>query len=944
MEFRSPWDHMETNVRLSGLRLVVLSAMMAVAAIAAPGDLDTSFGGTGRRCIGFAGGYDQAYAATVQPDGKLIMAGTSKDGPLKFSLVRFDTNNLPDLTFGDGGMVVTPVSLVVGLSNSAGRVAAVKVQADGKIVAAGEAYTSLTHIDFVVVRYNPDGALDTTFGTNGTGKVYTALPSRGGMIRAMQIQEDGKIVVAGHTISLSGAGEGTLVVARYQTNGVLDGTFGVGGMQTAMVFFGNTGAHSLLLQPDGKILAGGIGLGAGHSGVDFGLYRFTTNGVPDSGFGGGTGMVFTRISTNDATYFDSIEAMAWQTGDSTVENPDKIVVAGSHRNGAGLTTLAMARYKLNGDLDSSFGNGGVVTNSIASSAFDLCTGKGLTVQGLGTQPRKIVVGGYASDAGKVAAVIAGYNSDGSFDTTFGTNGVGIVPFPTNEDARVSCLVVQSEKYVIGGYSGVSSNGDYDFKALRFDPAGTLDTNFGVGGVLTADLIDVEAKALGVVAQADGKVVAAGTSKRGNMDVFALARFNIDGSLDSSFGFRGKVTTKLGLGGIANAVVVQPDGKIVAVGSASDETNSNFAIVRYNTNGTLDASFGTNGVMITPIGDASSYALAVALQADGKYVVAGGAYSGGNNHFAVVRYTTNGLPDVTFDGDGIARIPAVANAAYYAEAVKMQPDGKIVVGGAVVIDQVTWDFLLARFDTNGRLDNSFGSSGLVQTDIGGATYDIIYGLAIQPDNKIVAAGDSWDPKNHVCLVRYNSNGTLDSTFSGDGKAIWSSNVWISHVSAVTLQSDGKILAGASGMATNETASAFMALRCDTDGSFDTSYGMEGVAMVDFPNDNSDAPYAIAMDPLGRLVMAGSAGTSLGIVRLQGEPFLKILSINRSGNGSRKLVGMGVPGKSHTLKASASLNFSSPSALGPVTADASGLWEFEDATVLGATNRFYWLSLP
>lgn len=166
----------------------MLSLLCIATALANPGDLDTSFAGTGKLRTGFGGGDDRAYAVAVQADGRLVMAGMS--GLLSyngsFSLVRLDTNNVLDASFGEGGKVLTPVSSE-GLPFSDARVNAVRIQADGKILAGGYAYTGTNYPTFTVVRYHPNGSLDTTFGTNGTGIVYTDF-GQPSTIRAMVIQ------------------------------------------------------------------------------------------------------------------------------------------------------------------------------------------------------------------------------------------------------------------------------------------------------------------------------------------------------------------------------------------------------------------------------------------------------------------------------------------------------------------------------------------------------------------------------------------------------------------------------------------------------------------------------------------------------------------------------------------------------------------------------------
>ncbi|HMJ90095.1 MAG TPA: hypothetical protein VK530_09775, partial [Candidatus Acidoferrum sp.] len=408
---------MKPKLLLRLLVCVLFSTIVAVLAQAASGDLDLTFNGTGTRTIGMGGGEDHAHAAVSQPDGKLVMAGAS--GYLSentFSLVRFTTNNIPDPTFGESGTVETKVG-AVGLSFSVAQINAVRLQSDGKIIAAGSSYTGTNQSAFTLVRYHTNGSVDTSFGTNGTGIVYTDFP-HGAVIRAMSLQPDGKIVVAGYTIYAGGnAGQRAVALARYDTNGVLDSSFGSGGTQITTGVDGYTGAHAMLIQGDGKILAVGIGIGPGHNGTDFALYRYTTNGVLDPAFGGGTGKAYTQIHTNISNHADSAEAVSIQFGNNTVQNPDKIVVAGSYRNfSAGShMVVALTRHFMDGTLDTTFGNNnGIVTNILPGLARPV----GLLVQGQFTQPRRITVAGYGSVGGSNYFFISRYNAGGGFDTTF----------------------------------------------------------------------------------------------------------------------------------------------------------------------------------------------------------------------------------------------------------------------------------------------------------------------------------------------------------------------------------------------------------------------------------------------------------------------------------------------------------------------------------------------
>ena len=317
--------------------------------------------------------------------------------------------------------------------------------------------------------------------------------------------------------------------------------------------------------------------------------------------------------------------------------------------------------------------------------------------------------------------------------------------------------------------------------MTFNSTGKVVTSFGAG----ADF----AKAIAI--QADGKIVVAGvvniSAGFSPVNRFAIARYNMDGSLDTTFGTSGKVTTAIGTNDSANAVAIQADGKIVAAGSS----NNWLALVRYNTDGGLDTTFDTDGKVTADFGGAN----AVAIQADGKIVAAGTS----NFSFALVRYNTDGSLDTTFDTDG--KVTADFGSA---NAVAIQADGKIVVAARSLID-----FTLARYNTNGSLDTTFDTDGKVTTDFLGG-FDDASAVAIQSDGKIVAAG--WAIISGFALARYNTDGSLDTTFDTDGKVTTTINNMSNVASAVAIQSDGKIVAaGYLNLVTDDTDYDFAVVR-------------------------------------------------------------------------------------------------------------------------------------
>ncbi len=343
---------------------------------------------------------------------------------------------------------------------------------------------------------------------------------------------------------------------------------------------------------------------------------------------------------------------------------------------------------------------------------------------------------------------------------------------------------------------------------------SLDSTFGTGGAVLTDLGgpgSVDA-ANDVLVQPDGAIVAAGWSTpSGGTGDFALVRYVANGALDPSFGTGGKVTTDVSGSGqddIATALARQSDGKLVVVGLSGSGFNYRFAAVRYLANGTLDSTFGTGGKVLTNLYSSTiGGARAVALQSNGRIVVAGGAYSTAVGwQFATVRYLANGTLDSTFGGGGIALTSVSAmdptNRPFdLAYAVAIQSNGRIVVGGNAGRDygrgMIGWEFGLVRLTAAGALDTSFGSGGKTITNVSSGR-SRVYDLAVRSDGRIVVAGESGASltggNNDLTVARYKANGTPDTTFGIGGVVQTDVNGAGSNDSALdlALRSDGGVL--------------------------------------------------------------------------------------------------------------------------------------------------------
>lgn len=386
--------------------------------------------------------------------------------------------------------------------------------------------------------------------------------------------------------------------------------------------------------------------------------------------------------------------------------------------------------------------------------------------------------------------------------------------------------------------------------------GDLDATFGNNGkVVVSNPTDF------IKQDRNGKIIVGGTYN------FTVSRYNADGSPDTLFGINGTTSANVGVSQTFG-IAVQPNRKIISVGFARITTNFDFAVVRYNANGTLDSSFGTNGVVLTQFGSSTSQANAVSIQPDGKIVVAGF----GNNDAAngpkilVARYNPNGTLDESFGQSG--KVVATIGTQDFPFALTLQTDGKIVVGG------YSWmpgeDFSVLRLNTNGSLDQTFGDGGKVTTNFG-SSFDRGYALASQDDGKIILAGDCWTgAKYDVCVARYNADGMPDNSFDGDGKIITPLTSGQNETRSLLIQRNGKIVLVGRGY--NGTLNQSIIARFNSNASFDNTFGNGGIVKTVFNNTHTYASGGVLQTD-GKILVSGYFGlqatSNLTIARYLGD---------------------------------------------------------------------------
>jgi uncharacterized delta-60 repeat protein len=380
---------------------------------------------------------------------------------------------------------------------------------------------------------------------------------------------------------------------------------------------------------------------------------------------------------------------------------------------------------------------------------------------------KIVVAGYAEVGGVDQFALVRYNSDGSLDTSLNSSGKVTTAVGTGTCKGEGVALQEDGKIVVVGYS-FNVAGQSCFTVLRYGTDGSLDTSFADSGKIVTSVAK-NGSADSVAMQSDGKIVVAGNSfiDGGNND-FAVGRYNANGKLDSSFNQTGKASADFGAHDLPRSVAVLGDGRIVVAGYTTDESKKQCALACFKTNGSLDTSFNGTGKVITNFGgDGDAEGQGVAAQSDGKTVVVGYATVAGVQRFAVERYKTDGALDTSFGGTGRV-LTAVGISGSNAAGVALQKDGKIVVAGYAVNNSGRiYDFACLRYNADGSLDQSFGDHGKVTTDVGDGKAT---SLAVQ-DNKIIVAGSAYDgDNNEFAVVRYNASGKLDTSFNSAGSVL------------------------------------------------------------------------------------------------------------------------------------------------------------------------------
>ncbi len=658
---------------------------LAVAKYRTDGTIDPAFNPEGG-CDG------EIAAVAVQADGRIVVAGnfTTFNGAARVGIARLDADGTLDATFDPGA----------GFDNA---VQSLALQTDGRIIVGGD-FTRFNGTPARgLVRLDGHGSLDVTFSVGpGFGRSADSRPA----IRAVAVQADGKIVVGGSFDSYAGAACQDLV--RLSSIGALDPTFSArGGSATSA---GTNGVFALAIQQDRRIVVAGI-FPAFNGVARRGLTRLNPDGTTDAAFDPGTAG-------------DSAQIL------SLALQPDgRIVVGGNFANFNGTASGSIVRVNPNGTVDTAFNPGAGFGRSGGDA---MVSSLALLTDG------RIVAGGEFTTLNNQAAI------DVARLTAFGPpDPLATGPF-RGPAGTLAAAAVEGGKILVAGFLGFA-NGVPRTGIARLNGDGTLDPTFAPSGSgFDADIVSRFA------VQPDGKIVViGGFTHYDGRPANGIARLNPDGSLDESF-----IPVGSGFdGSLFFAVALQADGKIVVAGNFTQYQGAPRAgIARLNPDGSLDTAFNPGAGFDSPV-------LALAVQADGK-IVAGGAFVhfDGTSRRAIARLNADGSLDPTFaPGQGFTFDGILGNSGIV-ETLAVQPDRRIVAGG----DFTTYDGVsrrsIARLESNGSLDRGF--------DPGAGFADSVINLAVQPDGKVVAGGAFSTPggASRLRLVRLHPDGHMDGAFS------------------------------------------------------------------------------------------------------------------------------------------------------------------------------------
>jgi uncharacterized delta-60 repeat protein len=685
----------------------------------ATGDIDTAFGDQGRALHPFFNGIK---VVKVQEDGK-ILVGSSYNNDV--AIARYLANGTLDTGFAFDGTYYNTTADENSFPSH--EVIDMEIQSDNKIVGLTTSYIANEN-KIRLFRLNSNGILDNTLNVNDSfGE--TDFPV------ALSIQTDGRLLINGYYYNGSNP---SVFIARYNSNGAIDTTFNSNGRRTFTIT--NTTAVTvtdLLLQTDGKILLSGKYFSNADA---LFIIRLNANGTFDTTFSG------------DGFQGASIDVNFSSSGKISLQSDGKIIQMDSfYNNTTDNEDMLLVRYTANGDLDNTFFNGSAGFTLAFNSYNDRVGFMSIT-------NNKLFISGNAETTVVDNNMAFGRYNLNTFtaDTTFGTNGLKQlnVAFPTYEEVIQS--VVQSDNKVVV-LTKIYVNNLFFNGLQRFNENGSLDTTFGANGKLALGFYFTEFNAL-AVDNANNIIIYGYQSLSSGF----VLRITPAGAFDTTFGNQGITYFENDIDFLPriNSIKIAPNNKIILGGGNVVNNIIDYLLIRMNANGTIDTTFGDNGISLVGLNNVSEIITDLEVLSDGKIVAVGRTNENFANDFqaVIMKFNSVGLLDPTFNGNGKYLTERPVDFFMKGD-IAVQNNGKLLVTFESLFDS----FLLYRLNANGSLDTNFGAGGVVTTPINGEDYSTQLHYNTVNQNITLIGTTLDDEGGKFALTRFDTDGNMDFSF-------------------------------------------------------------------------------------------------------------------------------------------------------------------------------------
>ncbi|APV50817.1 hypothetical protein BWI17_14640 [Betaproteobacteria bacterium GR16-43] len=805
---------------IMGLGIVTSSWAMAF-----PGD-PAIFGTGGFVRSRFGESLDEALAVRILPDGKILVAGRSRNAAYTYdtALARYLPDGTLDPAFGTQGKTVARGYEARGIA----------LQPDGSILVAGLSQSDTNDYGrMALLRFTSQGQLDSSFGNGGI--VTSTAGALRSLAKAVALQADGKIVVAGEAGSLP---DGHITAWRFQANGGVDSSFGTAGVASIPTQLApREGASSIVVQADGRILLGGYAL-------------IARNSVEWS-----NAQVVVRLGDNgslDNTFAPSTMDLLAAEGDVTLAlQPNGRILAAGSLGAFGNSAFAVVGYGANGGVDVTFGNAGLAATVAQPGAGGWITG--ITVQADGAM---VVTGGSVGIGFPAARFLA----NGAPDATFGNAGVVSIgmpplplpPFGSNISGARGAIATQADGKLV--FAGTWLRNSDDFTVVRLGANGSIDPTFASGGIAMTDFGNGDRASWNAVhAMPDGRVIATGSGMDKLRSYITVARYLDDGTQDPAFGTNGFVRTDLGTESsvVSSTSTTEPDGRLTVAGVRTTRVGPlnyvrDVAWVRYLADGSLDPTFGNQGVALQA--DPNLEPTRIKVRPEGGYFVLAKSSTG----TYLERLDANGTLVASFGSGGKLTLPNATNVSPYSQ-LEVQADGKVLLAGGFR------DWVVRRLLADGSPDPSFGTGGIAT--ITPPSADGVVGIALDSMGRIVVGGGrSGDFGTLMGAARLMPDGTPDPTFGNGGTTPLSN--WAPHESpaAMALDSDGGILL--SGTCNRHPSSTYdlCVTRYMANGLRDSAFGLDGQVLIPDSSTEGRVVGMVGRDSSVVLAIATTTGPS------------------------------------------------------------------------------------